>query len=151
MPGNLAFPGGKLEREDGPERDGAFARCASREIAEETGLAIPPSAWHPAGERTTPPIFPVRFRTLFFVAELPHGASLPAKPPSPEEIETLAFEEPRTVLADWEAGRSLVPPPLLPILRAMSGDGTGDVAAVASRIARSSAACCRSPPNAVRR
>ena len=59
---------------------------------------------------------------------------------SPEEIETLAFEDPRTVLADWEAGRSLVPPPLLPILRVMTGDRAGDVAAIASRIAAVNAA-----------
>src|SRR5258705_12522933 len=55
MPGNLAFPGGKLEAEDEPEREGAFARCASRELREETGLDIPPSAWPVAGGRPPPP------------------------------------------------------------------------------------------------
>jgi len=134
MPGNLAFPGGKLEPRDEPERAGGFERCASRELLEETGLDIPPSAWAPAGERTTPPLYPVRFRTLFFVAELPAGAALPAAPPAPDEIEWLAFADPRTVLADWESGISLVPPPILPILRLMLL-ASGDVAALAEAIA----------------
>ena len=135
MPGNLAFPGGKVEASDRPGQAGAFERCASRELAEETGVHIPPHAWQAAGERTTPPIYPVRFRTLFFAAELPGGAVLPATPPSPEEFETLAFAGPRVVLADWEAGTSLVPPPLLPILRLMTVRGSEDVAGIAKAIA----------------
>jgi glyoxylase-like metal-dependent hydrolase (beta-lactamase superfamily II)/8-oxo-dGTP pyrophosphatase MutT (NUDIX family) len=136
MPGNLAFPGGKLEDQDQPGREGSFERCASRELLEETGLAIPAAAWSAAGERTTPPIFPVRFRTLFFVAELPEGASLPASPPSPEELETLDFADPNAVLADWGSGRALVPPPLLPILRSITRPGPRDAVSLASAIAR---------------
>jgi ribonuclease/clavin/mitogillin len=135
MPGNLAFPGGKLETEDEPGRAGAFARCASRELREETGLEIPPSAWHEAGERTTPPLYPVRFRTKFFTAELPAGAALPKAPPAPQEIESLAFFDPGAVLADWESGRALVPPPLLPILRRMQRGGEADAASIAAGIA----------------
>jgi glyoxylase-like metal-dependent hydrolase (beta-lactamase superfamily II) len=145
MPGNLAFPGGKLEPHDEPERAGAFERCASRELREETGLDIPPSAWHAAGERTTPPLYPVRFRTLFFVAELPAGAALPADPPAPDEIEWLAFADPLSVLADWESGTSLVPPPILPILRRMPLITSGDVAALADAIAAINKAEAASP------
>jgi len=135
MPGNLAFPGGKVDPEDEPSRAGAFERCASRELLEETGLKVAPSAWRAAGERTTPPLYPVRFRTLFFVAELPAGAVLPQTPPSPDEFETLDFADPRGVLADWESGASLVPPPLLPILRQMADLIGGDAVAVAGGIA----------------
>jgi glyoxylase-like metal-dependent hydrolase (beta-lactamase superfamily II)/8-oxo-dGTP pyrophosphatase MutT (NUDIX family) len=135
MPGNLAFPGGKLEPHDEPERAGAFERCASRELLEETGLDIPATAWRAAGERTTPPLYPVRFRTLFFVAEIAEGVALPAAPPAPDEIESLAFADPRAVLADWESGSSLVPPPLLPILRRMQLVTPGDVPALAAGIA----------------
>jgi glyoxylase-like metal-dependent hydrolase (beta-lactamase superfamily II)/8-oxo-dGTP pyrophosphatase MutT (NUDIX family) len=139
MPGNLAFPGGKLEPDDEPRRAGAFERCASRELLEETGLVIQPTAWRAAGERTTPPIYPVRFRTLFFVAELAEGASLPAAVPAPQEIESLTFADPPAILADWERGISLVPPPLLPILRLMSSGHTADVAALAASIAAANA------------
>ena len=135
MPGNLAFPGGKLEPQDEPGRAGAFERCASRELREETGLDIPPTAWRPAGERTTPPLYPVRFRTLFFVAELPQGGALPDSPPAPDEIESLTFADPGAVLADWESGSSLVPPPLLPILRRMQLVNPGDVGVLAASIA----------------
>ena len=146
MPGNLAFPGGKLEPEDDPGRDGAFERCASRELFEETGLSVPVAAWRAAGERTTPPIFPVRFRTLFFVAELPAGAALPKVPPAPAELETLEVADPRAVLLDWEAGRALVPPPLLPILRAMTNltaTGIDELAATIERVNRDEHACPR--------
>ncbi len=135
MPGNLAFPGGRLEDQDERERVGAFERCASRELREETGLAIPAASWRPAGERTTPPIFPVRFRTLFFVTELPEDAQLPAAPHAPEEIESQSFAEPGAVLLEWAAGRALVPPPLLPILRYLAGADAGDAVTLAAEIA----------------
>jgi len=131
MPGNLAFPGGRME----PEDDGSFVRCVAREVREETGLAIPPEAWHEAGERTTPPIFPVRFRTRFFVAENPSGAALPSTAPQPQEIETIAFEDPASILDGWASGRALVPPPLLPILRLLAEDSGGDAGRIAARIA----------------
>lgn len=134
MPGFLAFPGGALEAQDEPERAGAFARCAAREMREETGLDLRAEVWHPAGERTTPPMFPVRFRTEFFVAAPGGGVDVPA-PPS-EEIESLAFERPDAVIERWHAGRVRVPPPTLAILRGL-GDGAdpGDPAGVARRIA----------------
>ncbi len=135
MPGNLAFPGGKLEPDDRPERAGAFERCASRELREETGIDVPARAWHAAGERTTPPLFPRRFRTLFFVAELDEGASLPEELPAPQEIEALTFADPGAVLQDWASGISLVPPPLLPILRRMHTELAASVARLAADIA----------------
>ncbi|HEX4823011.1 MAG TPA: MBL fold metallo-hydrolase [Candidatus Polarisedimenticolaceae bacterium] len=139
MPGNLAFPGGRMEPEDRPGTAGAFERCVSREVLEETGLAIPETAWYPAGERTTPPIFPVRFRTRFFVA-VAGGIPLPPVAPQPQEIETLAFEDPKGVLDAWAAGRALVPPPLLPILRLLVTLTDADPSRLAARIAAINAA-----------
>lgn len=135
LPGHLAFPGGKLEERDRPGETGALARCASREVLEETGLAIPAESWLDAGERTTPPLFSVRYRTRFFVAELPQGASLPASPPAPQEIETLEFSSPGRILADWESRRALVPPPLLPIFRAVVQAPAAGIADLAARVA----------------
>jgi glyoxylase-like metal-dependent hydrolase (beta-lactamase superfamily II)/8-oxo-dGTP pyrophosphatase MutT (NUDIX family) len=135
MPGNLVFPGGRLDPADEPGHPGALSRCASREVHEEAGIAIAPHAWLDAGERTTPPMFPVRFKTRFFVAELPGSAELPAAPPAPEEIESLAFEDPHAMLEAWTAGSRLVPPPLLPILRLMVENPTVEAAALASSIA----------------
>ena len=118
MPGYLAFPGGRFERGDGSEADPlAWVRCVAREMREESGLDIPVASWRPAGERTTPPFFPVRFRTAFFVAELPSSATLPETPPQPEEIATLEFRNAPEMLEAWARGEVLVPPPVLPILR----------------------------------
>ncbi|HET9300752.1 MAG TPA: NUDIX domain-containing protein, partial [Candidatus Polarisedimenticolaceae bacterium] len=44
MPGNLVFPGGVLEAGDGDGEE-RWRHGASREIAEEAGLAIPPQVW----------------------------------------------------------------------------------------------------------
>lgn len=134
MPGNLAFPGGKLEPADEPQRPGAFERCASRELFEESGLTIPPTAWLDAGERTTPPFFTVRFRTRIFVAELPAGETLAGAPPAPEEIEQLGFHRPGEVLAAWQEGRATVPPPLVTILRALVAKPPISIAGMAATI-----------------
>jgi len=130
MPGNLAFPGGRLE----PADEGAFERCASREMLEETGLTIDPRAWIEAGERTTPPFFPVRFRTRFFVAELPQGQALPKTLPAPAEIEDLAFHRAGEVLDAWQRGRETVPPPVVTILRALVAKPPTSPAAMAATI-----------------
>src|SRR5262245_36519419 len=134
MAGNLAFPGGKLEPADDPQRPGAFARCASREVLEETGIAIEPTAWLDAGERTTPPFFTVRFRPRFFVAELPGGATLPGAPPAPEEIEELGFHRPGEILAAWQEGRATVPPPVVTILRALVAKPPISIAGMAATV-----------------
>jgi glyoxylase-like metal-dependent hydrolase (beta-lactamase superfamily II) len=121
MPGHLAFPGGRLDPQDGSADEDGFRACASREFLEETGLKIPPSGWHDAGERTTPPFFPVRFRTKFWIGRIPEAQELPLDLPAPNEIASLAFERPGTVLARWEAGEVLLPPPVVPILRLLTG------------------------------
>ena len=121
MPGHLAFPGGRLDPEDGAADDAGFRACASREFREETQLEIPTDAWRDAGERTTPPFFPVRFRTKFWVAALPEGQVLPASLPAPDEVASLDFDRPAAVLTRWEAGEVLLPPPVVPILRLLVG------------------------------
>ena len=120
MPGHLAFPGGGMDAQDEPGREGAYARCASRELQEETGIQVAPESWIDVGERITPPMFPVRFRTRFFVAWWPDGASIPSELPSPEEIDELSLREPAAVLEQWRRGKCLLPPPCLPMLRELA-------------------------------
>ena len=116
MPGHWAFPGGRPE----PEDEGDLARCASRELGEETGIEIPPARLMSVGERTTPPMFPVRFRTEFYLAEAPDGFVVPSVPPVLDEIERLAFVDPAEILASWSSQETRVPPPLLPLLRGLA-------------------------------
>jgi glyoxylase-like metal-dependent hydrolase (beta-lactamase superfamily II)/8-oxo-dGTP pyrophosphatase MutT (NUDIX family) len=133
MPGHLAFPGGAVDAADEPGLAGAFARCAARELAEETGLRVEAQAWLEAGERVTPPLFPVRFRTHFFVADRA-AVQGPADPhPASAENDRLEFVDPARAVRDWEAGRSRIPPPVLPILRALAGLAPGASAGVAAR------------------
>lgn len=132
MPGHLAFPGGGLDAADRPREPGAFARCAAREVREETGLDLEVDGLAAAGTRVTPPMFPVRFHTEFFVAEV--GTDVPGEldPPSPEN-ESLAFETPAAVLERWRRGEVRVPPPTLPILRLLAEDPAAD--GLAGRVA----------------
>jgi glyoxylase-like metal-dependent hydrolase (beta-lactamase superfamily II)/8-oxo-dGTP pyrophosphatase MutT (NUDIX family) len=139
MPGHLAFPGGGLEPTDEPGRPGAFARCVSREVAEETGLSLSVDSWLEAGERITPPMFPVRFLTRFFVAGAPSSWEPPDNPPSLEEIESLRFLPARQVLADWSRGDARIPPPVLPILRRLADVERASLDALAGTIAETNA------------
>jgi len=131
MPGNLAFPGGRLEGSDGPPDGGGLERCASRELFEETGVEIAPDRWRAAGARITPPMFPLRFDARFFLAEAPEGMTLPETLPSPDEIESLDFFHPAGVVESWASGRALVPPPVVPLLRALGEPHDGVDALVA--------------------
>ncbi len=117
MPGHLAFPGGAVEAADRPGEPGFYSRCVAREVEEELGISIAAGEWKAAGERVTPPLFPLRFRTRFFVALLPGSA--PAPRPASAENERLLLAHPAQVLEEWERGRAKVPPPVLPILRAV--------------------------------
>lgn len=144
MPAHSAFPGGAVDGEDAPERPGAFLRCVARELAEETGLAVGSERWVAAGERVTPPMFPVRFRTRFYVTLLDGKA--PAPSPASAELDTLAFESPRAVVDGWRAGARRVPPPVLAILRALAAyEGRNEAESLARTVARANAREEREP------
>jgi glyoxylase-like metal-dependent hydrolase (beta-lactamase superfamily II)/ADP-ribose pyrophosphatase YjhB (NUDIX family) len=135
MPAHLSFPGGGLESEDRPGEAGAHERCAAREVAEETSIQVDPVAWSSAGVRTTPPMFPLRFHTRFFVAEVPAETALPEAPPSPGEIEQVSFERAGSVLDRWTRGECRIPPPALPIFRVLAESDQIPVRELADRIA----------------
>ena len=120
MPGHLSCPGGGVDPADRPDRPGAYRRCVRRELIEETGIDVPEGEWIEAGERTTPPMFPLRFRTRFFVAPFPEDVAPHALAPTTGENESLCLARPRDVLGEWERGRARLPPPIVPLLRALA-------------------------------
>lgn len=146
MPGHLSFPGGGLDAVDGDAADdAAYARCASRELGEEAGLTVPAGDWAAAGERITPALFPMRFLTRFFVVrladELAAGEPVPASP----ENEQLLWATPRAALEQWQSGESRVPPPVLPILRALDSPATRAPEELATRVAETNSVEQRAP------
>lgn len=145
MAGHLGFPGGGLEEQDRPTEPGAFARCTSREVEEETGVSIAPGAWLPAGERITPPMFPVRFHTHFFVTEVDVGHRVASALPSPQEIEELRMVRPAEALHEWSRGECRIPPPVLSILRTLAEADDAPLAELARRVVATNAQEQRAP------
>jgi glyoxylase-like metal-dependent hydrolase (beta-lactamase superfamily II)/ADP-ribose pyrophosphatase YjhB (NUDIX family) len=139
MPGHWAFLGGAVEPADDPDRPGAHRRCAAREMAEETGFEIPPERWLPAGLLVTPPMFPIRYRTEFFLAEVAPEREPPDPPPRPEEIEQLRFVDADTMLREWETGQAEVPPILPPQLRMIREAAGWSLAGLAERLTETNA------------
>jgi glyoxylase-like metal-dependent hydrolase (beta-lactamase superfamily II)/8-oxo-dGTP pyrophosphatase MutT (NUDIX family) len=135
LPGHLSCPGGGLEPVDRPGEPGAYRRCASRELLEETGIELSAEEWVEAGERTTPPLFPIRFRTRFFVGAFPEGAAGRELAPASGENEALRLARPDAVLREWAAGAVKLPPPTLAILRAVADVGDRPLDEVARHVA----------------
>jgi 8-oxo-dGTP pyrophosphatase MutT (NUDIX family) len=95
MPGVWVFPGGVIEEGESP------AACATRELEEETGIALADDAEIlPWSRWITPEAVPVRFDTHFMVALAP-----PHSPPKPDgvEISDAGWFAPRAAL-DASAG-----------------------------------------------
>jgi glyoxylase-like metal-dependent hydrolase (beta-lactamase superfamily II) len=135
LPGHLACPGGGVEPADRPDDPAAFRRCVGRELREETGLDLPEAGWIEAGERITPPLFPLRFHTRFFVAPLPDLPPRASLEPASGENEILRLARPAAVLREWEAGKVKLPPPIVPILRALAEAAGEPLDEVARRVA----------------
>jgi 8-oxo-dGTP pyrophosphatase MutT (NUDIX family) len=76
MPNIWVFPGGSLDPEDGDGLEG-LASCARREMAEEAGIDLDPSAeLVPLARWVTPEVVKTRFDTWFFIAAAPEGAEV---------------------------------------------------------------------------
>jgi 8-oxo-dGTP pyrophosphatase MutT (NUDIX family) len=96
MPGVWVFPGGVVEDGEDP------ADCATRELAEETSIELPPDAEVRLWTRwITPEVVPVRFDTFFYVALAP-----PHSPPKPDmrEVDDAGWFSPRVALERHRAG-----------------------------------------------
>ncbi len=74
MGGAWVFPGGAVDRTEGPG-EGALRAAAIRELEEEAGISVGDPASLVAFSRwITPPEVKIRFDTWFFLAPLPEGA-----------------------------------------------------------------------------
>lgn len=110
LPGYVAFPGGAVDDADAEVAASAFGdpgeaprAAALRELEEETGIHVPPSAVAALPQIChwiAPEDTPVRFDARYFAAEVT-GAE-----PVPDGGETAAawWADPVTLLAEWEAG-----------------------------------------------
>lgn len=135
MPGHLACPGGAAELADRFEEPGGGLRCVRRELREESGLDVPAERWIEAGRRTTPPMFPVRFHTRFYLTESTDADRTDSPAPANSENESFRFAPAAVFLREWEEGLSRLPPPIVPILRAIDEEARSPASVVADRVA----------------
>lgn len=106
------FPGGAVEK-----TDAGVEAAAVRELAEETGVTLDPSALEPAGRWLTPPFGPVRFDTRFYVARIPDGAQARVEP---GELESGEWIRPAEAIEKWRNAEALLAPPTLHALRCLA-------------------------------
>lgn len=122
FPGYHAFPGGKVDREDGSEplTQAVFAgheprliRALSRELHEELDYDLIANAGQvrairQIGTALTPPAAPVRFNTHFYRVDL---ASRPQFTLCEPEIESAAWAPAAQWLEQYQRGELLLAPP----------------------------------------
>ncbi|MGE3188522.1 MAG: NUDIX domain-containing protein [Vicinamibacterales bacterium] len=131
MAGAYVFPGGRVDDADRavtPPADARAARfddldaaaewpyrvAASRELAEEANVRVPPSDLVPIAHWVTPEIEIRRYDTRFFLTVMPEGQS-----PRHDAGETTALEwlAPHDAIARCRAGDIQLPPPTWTTLR----------------------------------
>lgn len=106
-----AFPGGAAEAGEGA------AEAAAREAREEVGLALDPGCLRPAGRWTTPAVSPAAYDAHFFLAAAPEGTELRV---GDDEVDDVAWADPRSALGRWERDELLLAPPTRVSLEALA-------------------------------
>lgn len=125
--GHWAFPGGKVETEDGPAgSEEALQRALARELEEETGLMLPALLADHAvvdirklGTATAPAFVPKRFCSHFFHIRL---RQRPVLQLCPHELCGARWAPAGEWLQRWAQGRLLCAPPTLAVLAALADD-----------------------------
>lgn len=117
--GFYAFPGGQLDPNEN------LRACAARELMEETGVRVAPSALMDVGRWVTPPFVPRRFDTCFFLARCPDSECATV---ASGEHDAGEWIRPRDAIAKWMEGQVLMAPPVLHGLRCLA-DGLDGIEA----------------------
>lgn len=141
FPGYWAFPGGKVDAEDGEALHRTGGWCAGieprlvealvRELREEVGFDLDAAAaagelisLHVFGHALAPAFVPVRFDTLFFRV---HLKSRPTITLDTGEVDHYRWASPATLMDDYRDGRLLFAPPTSAAVALLAGGG-GNVA-----------------------
>lgn len=133
FPGYYAFPGGKVDAQDGDGQapsdaweghDERVARALMRELREEIALDLDQAQTHVVtlrhlGIALTPPPAPLRFNTHFFAIELSERPDLKA---DPNEVADLEWAPASEWVRRYEDGALLAAPPTIAVLRALATD-----------------------------
>ncbi|RME86613.1 MAG: MBL fold metallo-hydrolase, partial [Planctomycetota bacterium] len=101
------------------ERKGLLeGKLSLKHILEKLHVQPDPSYWIPLGRKTTPPLFPIRYQTRFFLAKVPPEADIEIWP---GELESGAWFTREEALRQWENREILIPPPVVILLQLMDG------------------------------
>jgi 8-oxo-dGTP pyrophosphatase MutT (NUDIX family) len=133
--GAWVFPGGRIDAadaHDGEDLRAAAGRAAIRELAEETGLALPASELVYFARWITPKGRARRFDTFYFAAHAPAGSVSVDQ----GEVDAYRWMRPADALAACAARQIELPPPTFVTLTqlALHADPQAALAALRSRV-----------------
>ena len=102
--GIWVFPGGTLDAGDHGDEDAsldaAFRRAAVRELDEEVGIGLEPESLALVSRWVTPPRFPRRYDTRFYLA---HISEPPRLTLATDELDEASFVRPSSALSAHQA------------------------------------------------
>ena len=135
--GFWAFPGGQVDSSDergAADELAALRACASRELAEETGVVVAPGPRYVAlGRTTTPPAFKLRYQATYFLLRAPEGSE-PDVSVSQGELDAGEWVTPARAVELWERAERFTTSVLLGVMRAMNQGLDGIVGRAASSL-----------------
>ena len=138
--GFWAFIGGRVEDADGTDDpDAILRRAATREVAEEIGVAVAPARLMSAGRTVTPAWAPLRFDAAYYLAEIADDARLDVAA-SGGELVAGEWVRPEDAILGWVRGERLTTPVAIAVLDALAGGWDGAAERVAARLAATSQA-----------
>ena len=121
FPGYHAFPGGKVDKEDGKdvEDEVRLRNALEREMKEELSFDISGLKTRLLGKAITPSFNPYRFKTYYYAIKLDQKPEFVV---DRGEAMSDSWETPRELLDQYEKAELLVVPPMLMILKSLAKD-----------------------------